>query len=54
MTTECDTHLLDGRYRLCEPLARGGTATVWRAVDERLGRAVAVKVIAAGQIFAML
>jgi serine/threonine-protein kinase len=48
MTTECDTHLLDGRYRLCEPLARGGTATVWRAVDERLGRAVAVKVIAAG------
>jgi len=37
--------LLDGRYRLEEELARGGTATVWRARDLRLDRPVAVKVL---------
>jgi eukaryotic-like serine/threonine-protein kinase len=46
MSSDCNVDLLDGRYRLCEPLAQGGTATVWRACDERLGRAVAVKIIA--------
>lgn len=37
-------NLLDGRYRLDELIGRGGTAEVYRATDELLGRAVAVKV----------
>jgi serine/threonine-protein kinase len=35
----------DGRYRLIEPVARGGWSTVWRGYDERLSRPVAIKVV---------
>ncbi|MDX6206170.1 MAG: eukaryotic-like serine/threonine-protein kinase, partial [Frankiales bacterium] len=47
-TTLADTLLgrvLDGRYRIQERIARGGMATVYRALDLRLDRPVAVKVM---------
>ncbi|WP_197079922.1 protein kinase domain-containing protein [Mycobacterium haemophilum] len=37
--------LLDGRYRLQTKIASGGTSTVYRGVDIRLDRPVAVKVM---------
>lgn len=37
--------LLDDRYLLAGPVGRGGSASVWRARDERLGRIVAVKLL---------
>jgi eukaryotic-like serine/threonine-protein kinase len=40
-----DGQLISGRYRLQAVLGRGGMATVWRGVDERLGRSVAVKLL---------
>lgn len=39
---------LEGRYEITARLARGGMATVYRAVDRRLDRAVAVKVMHEG------
>jgi serine/threonine-protein kinase len=40
--------LLAGRYRLIDPVGRGGAGRVWRAEDEALGRPVAVKVVDLG------
>jgi serine/threonine protein kinase len=40
--------VVDGRYRLVDRLGGGGSADVWRAVDERLQRQVAVKLFRPG------
>jgi serine/threonine-protein kinase len=39
--------VLEGRYRIVQRIARGGMSTVYAAVDERLDRHVAVKVMSA-------
>jgi len=44
-----DLHLgsvIDDRYRIDELIARGGMATVYSALDLRLGRTVAIKILA--------
>ncbi|OBK78090.1 protein kinase [Mycobacterium sp. 1165178.9] len=40
-----DNALLDGRYRVQSRIASGGTSTVYRGLDTRLDRPVAVKVM---------
>ena len=37
--------IIDGRYRILRKVAEGGMATVYEALDERLNRHVAVKVM---------
>ncbi|HEY7273834.1 MAG TPA: Stk1 family PASTA domain-containing Ser/Thr kinase [Actinoplanes sp.] len=47
-TTVADTMIgttIDGRYRITGRIARGGMATVYTALDERLERTVALKII---------
>src|SRR5437773_1182707 len=41
--------LIEGRYRINGRVARGGMATVYTAVDERLERTVAIKIIHPGR-----
>jgi beta-lactam-binding protein with PASTA domain/tRNA A-37 threonylcarbamoyl transferase component Bud32 len=38
-------HLVDGRYEVTARIARGGMATVYRALDRRLDRHVAIKIM---------
>ena len=45
MNTTMPTSLANGRYELGELIGRGGMAEVRVAVDKRLGRTVAVKIM---------
>ena len=38
-------HLIDGRYQLLSQMGSGGMATIYEALDTRLDRRVAVKIM---------
>ena len=38
-------HLIDGRYQLLKQMGSGGMATIYEAIDTRLDRRVAVKIM---------
>jgi serine/threonine-protein kinase len=40
-----ELEVLGDRYELAEPIGRGGMATIYRAVDLRMGRTVAAKIL---------
>jgi serine/threonine protein kinase len=40
-----DVEILGDRYELQEPIGRGGMATIYRAMDLRMGRQVAIKIL---------
>lgn len=41
----CVTDVIAGRFALCDPIARGGSGTVWRAYDRKAGQFCAAKVL---------
>jgi eukaryotic-like serine/threonine-protein kinase len=43
--TSNDPRILSGRYRVDEPIGRGGMASVYRGYDLTLGREVAIKIL---------
>src|SRR5690348_1088825 len=40
-----ELEVIGDRYELQEPIGRGGMATIYRAVDFRMGRTVALKIL---------
>ena len=40
-----ELEVLGDRYEMQEPIGRGGMATIYRAVDLRMGRVVAAKIL---------